>query len=62
MTPSASSVPEGVLVGTPESGYLWTCGMCSGLRLVEEEGKLTDCPKARRRTSLVLRSSSLGAT
>jgi hypothetical protein len=45
MTPSASSVPEGVLVGTPESGYLWTCGMCSGLWLVEEEGKLTDCPK-----------------
>jgi hypothetical protein len=45
MTPSVSSVPEGTLVGTPESGYLWTCSMCNGLRLVEEVGKLTDCPK-----------------
>ena len=45
MTPSVSSVPEGTLVGTPESGYLWTCSMCGGLGLVEEEGKLADCPK-----------------
>ncbi|MCA1740765.1 MAG: hypothetical protein LC740_18680 [Actinobacteria bacterium] len=45
MAPSASSVPEGALAGTPESGYLWTCSMCGGLGLVEEEGKLVDCPK-----------------
>jgi hypothetical protein len=30
---------------TPEPGYLWTCSMCGGLGLVEEEGQLTDCPK-----------------
>ena len=45
MTPSVNSVPEGILVGTPESTYPWTCGMCSGLRLVEEEGELADCFK-----------------
>ena len=31
--------------GIPEPGYLWTCSMCSGLGLVEEEGQLIDCPK-----------------
>ena len=39
------SVPEGSRPGTPESGYHWSCGMCRGLGLVEEESKLTDCPK-----------------
>lgn len=45
MTPSVSSVSEGALVGTPEAGYLWTCGMCCGSGLVEEEDKLVNCPK-----------------
>jgi hypothetical protein len=44
MTPSAGSVSEGALVGTSESGYRWTCSMCGGLGLVEEESKLANCP------------------
>ena len=39
------SIRAGREVDTTESGYLWTCSMCGGLGLVEEEGKLTDCPK-----------------
>ena len=39
------SIRAGREVDTPESGYLWTCNMCGGLGLVEEEDKLTDCPK-----------------
>jgi len=45
MTPSVNSVPEGILIRTPESTCLWACGMCSALRLVEEEGELADCFK-----------------
>ena len=39
------SIRAGREVDTTESGYLWTCSMCGGLGLVEEEGKPTDCPK-----------------
>jgi hypothetical protein len=48
MTPSEGSVPEGAPVGTFESGYRWSCGMCHGLRLtedLEEYDKVADCPK-----------------
>src|SRR5215207_5046186 len=38
------SVPEGSRPGTSEPSYHWSCGMCHGLGLVEEESKLADCP------------------
>lgn len=47
MTPSVSSVPEGSSVGSYELGYPWTCGMCGGLGLIEEETKLADCLKCQ---------------
>lgn len=34
------SVPE-----EPRPGYIWTCGMCEGLSLIESEEGLRDCPK-----------------
>ncbi len=42
------SVPEGASVGTSEPRYRWSCGMCHGLRLIEdleEHGKVVECPK-----------------
>ena len=67
------SLPEGASVGTSEPGYRWSCGMCHGLRLIEdleEYGKVADCPKCktvhhygvafelvRRNTTLVVSAS-----
>lgn len=40
MTLHSGSIPE-----EPRPGYVWTCGMCGGLRMVPDEGGLIDCPR-----------------